>query len=125
MNFDRLRFVAERAELGEGNEALLSIDIPERPGRQAFCIFLCSLPNFRCAVSSPYTPRYIHALSRSSFTVIIATVLQIGRMLSYLSKYNSGPELQKSPHSCQLSPNMTWQALTLVITKWLKVMRGT
>lgn len=33
MNFDRLRFVAERAELGEGREALLSVDIPERPGR--------------------------------------------------------------------------------------------
>ncbi|KAJ7084428.1 tryptophan synthase beta subunit-like PLP-dependent enzyme [Mycena belliarum] len=32
MNFDRLRFVAERAELGEGQEALLSVDIPERPG---------------------------------------------------------------------------------------------
>ncbi|KAJ7703150.1 tryptophan synthase beta subunit-like PLP-dependent enzyme [Mycena rosella] len=32
MNFDRLRFVAERAELGEGHEALLSVDIPERPG---------------------------------------------------------------------------------------------
>lgn len=35
MNFDRLRFVAERAELGEGHEALLSVDIPERPGRSA------------------------------------------------------------------------------------------
>jgi len=33
MNFDRLRFVAERAELGEGREALLSVEIPERPGR--------------------------------------------------------------------------------------------
>ncbi|KAF8494639.1 tryptophan synthase beta subunit-like PLP-dependent enzyme [Russula emetica] len=32
MNFDRLRFVAERAALGEGREALLSVDIPERPG---------------------------------------------------------------------------------------------
>jgi threonine dehydratase len=32
MNFDRLRFVAERAELGEGREALLSVSIPERPG---------------------------------------------------------------------------------------------
>lgn len=32
MNFDRLRFVAERAELGEGREALLSVDIPEKPG---------------------------------------------------------------------------------------------
>jgi threonine dehydratase len=32
MNFDRLRFVAERATLGEGKEALLSVQIPERPG---------------------------------------------------------------------------------------------
>ncbi|KAF8806384.1 threonine dehydratase I [Phlegmacium glaucopus] len=42
MNFDRLRFVAERAELGEGREALLSVDIPERPGRQVlfFLIFI-------------------------------------------------------------------------------------
>ena len=33
MNFDRLRFVAERAELGEHREALISAIIPERPGR--------------------------------------------------------------------------------------------
>ncbi|KAJ3004626.1 hypothetical protein HKX48_001133, partial [Thoreauomyces humboldtii] len=32
MNFDRLRFVAERARLGEGKEALVSCLIPERPG---------------------------------------------------------------------------------------------
>lgn len=32
MNFDRLRFVAERAALGEQKEALLSVTIPERPG---------------------------------------------------------------------------------------------
>jgi len=38
MNFDRLRFVAERAELGEGREALLAATIPERPGAfGAFC----------------------------------------------------------------------------------------
>ncbi len=33
MNFDRLRFVAERAKLGDNKEALLSVIIPERPGR--------------------------------------------------------------------------------------------
>jgi threonine dehydratase len=33
MNFDRLRFVAERAEIGEGREALLSVEVPEKPGR--------------------------------------------------------------------------------------------
>lgn len=32
MNFDRLRFVAERAALGEKKEALLSVRCPERPG---------------------------------------------------------------------------------------------
>ncbi|KAF7561361.1 hypothetical protein G7046_g2783 [Stylonectria norvegica] len=32
MNFDRLRFVAERAALGEGKEVLLAVQIPERPG---------------------------------------------------------------------------------------------
>src|SRR6185436_6771364 len=38
MNFDRLRFVAERAELGEGREALLAVAIPERPGAfREFC----------------------------------------------------------------------------------------
>ncbi|MFP5505448.1 MAG: threonine ammonia-lyase, biosynthetic [Gammaproteobacteria bacterium] len=38
MNFDRLRHVAERAELGERREALLAVTIPERPGSfQKFC----------------------------------------------------------------------------------------
>ena len=38
MNFDRLRFVAERAELGEAREALLGVTIPERPGAfREFC----------------------------------------------------------------------------------------
>lgn len=32
MDFDRLRFVAERAALGERKEALLSVNIPEKPG---------------------------------------------------------------------------------------------
>jgi len=32
MNFDRLRFVAERAELGEAREAIFAVTIPERPG---------------------------------------------------------------------------------------------
>jgi threonine dehydratase len=41
MNFDRLRFVAERAELGEAREALLAVTIPERPGAyRSFCAAL-------------------------------------------------------------------------------------
>jgi threonine dehydratase len=38
MNFDRLRFVAERAEVGERREAVLAVTIPERPGSfRKFC----------------------------------------------------------------------------------------
>jgi len=38
MNFDRLRFVAERAELGERREAIFAVTIPERPGSfREFC----------------------------------------------------------------------------------------
>ena len=38
MNFDRLRHVAERAELGEQREALFAVTIPERPGSfRQFC----------------------------------------------------------------------------------------
>ncbi len=38
MNFDRLRHVSERAELGERNEAILVVTIPEKPGSfRRFC----------------------------------------------------------------------------------------
>lgn len=38
MNFDRLRYVAERAELGSQREGLLAVTIPERAGSfHAFC----------------------------------------------------------------------------------------
>ena len=38
VNFDRLRHVAERAEIGEHREALLAVTIPERPGSfRQFC----------------------------------------------------------------------------------------
>src|SRR5438128_1753387 len=38
MNFNRLRFVAERAEVGERREAILAVTIPERPGSfRRFC----------------------------------------------------------------------------------------
>ena len=38
MNFDRLRHVSERAEIGERREAILGVTIPERPGSfRTFC----------------------------------------------------------------------------------------
>ena len=40
-NFDRLRFIAEEAEIGEHREAILAVTIPERPGSfSKFCALL-------------------------------------------------------------------------------------
>jgi threonine dehydratase len=41
MNFDRLRFVAERTEIGEDREAMLAVEIPEQAGSlRRFCTLL-------------------------------------------------------------------------------------
>lgn len=41
MNFDRLRFVSERTQIGEQKEALFAVTIPERPGAlRHFCTAL-------------------------------------------------------------------------------------
>ncbi len=45
MNFDRLRFVAERAEVGEEREALFAVTIPEERGSfRRFCELIGNLP---------------------------------------------------------------------------------
>ena len=45
MNFDRLRFVAERAEVGEEREALFAVTVPEERGSfRRFCTTLGELP---------------------------------------------------------------------------------
>jgi threonine dehydratase len=45
MNFDRLRFVAERAEVGEEREALFAVTIPEERGSlRRFCELVGELP---------------------------------------------------------------------------------
>ncbi len=41
MNFDRLRYVSERTEIGEKREAILAVTIPEKPG--AFKTFIKAL----------------------------------------------------------------------------------
>ena len=45
MNFDRLRFVAERAEVGEEREALFAVTMPEERGSfKRFCELIADLP---------------------------------------------------------------------------------
>jgi len=56
MNFDRLRHVSERAELGEHREAIIAVTIPERPGSfRQFCdtIGLRGITEFNYRYSDP------------------------------------------------------------------------
>ncbi len=58
MNFDRLRFVAERAELGEQREAVFAVTIPEERGSfRRFCATLGqhSITEFNYRIADPRT----------------------------------------------------------------------
>ncbi|WP_457094945.1 threonine ammonia-lyase, biosynthetic, partial [Microvirga sp. P5_D2] len=58
MNFDRLRHIAERAEIGEHREALLAVAIPEQPGSYRRFIQLLgkrSITEFNYRYSNPRT----------------------------------------------------------------------
>src|SRR5690625_3029845 len=57
VNFDRLGYVAERAELGEQREALLAVTIPERPG---------SFRNFCNAISGRVVTEFNYRYAESS-----------------------------------------------------------
>jgi threonine dehydratase len=66
MNFDRLRFVAERAELGERREAILSVTIPERPGSfKRFCALIGTrnITEFNYRYADPERARVFVGLS--------------------------------------------------------------
>src|SRR5260221_5281788 len=100
MNFDRLRFVAERAELGEGKEALLSVDIPEHPGRYATHVPRDIVPNLsRDTMSSPssvfllFTRLYTLARSRNSYT---GTMPQTVHTSSCRSSWKPPPARRRS-----------------------------
>ena len=97
MNFDRLRFVAERAEIGEGREALLAVTIPERPGAfRAFCGALgpCVVTEFNYRLSSRDAAQIFVGLSTRSRQDGEAFVLKL-RALGYETADLSGNEMAK------------------------------
>ncbi|MEW7976589.1 MAG: threonine ammonia-lyase, biosynthetic [Candidatus Sedimenticola endophacoides] len=63
INFDRLRHVAERAELGERREALLAVEIPEKPG--SFLRFCKTISDKRSVTEFNY--RYADATAAHVF----------------------------------------------------------
>jgi threonine dehydratase len=88
INFDRLRFVAERAEVGEQREAILAVTIPERPGSfRRFCAAIGprNITEFNYRIADPElahvfvglqvqdrreTARIIQALTRNGFRAL-------------------------------------------------------
>ena len=82
MNFDRLRFVAERAEIGERREALLAVTIPETPGSfRKFCALLGkrNITEFNYRYADPKVARVFVGIQ-------VKDVAETGKLLSALEK---------------------------------------
>lgn len=85
MNFDRLRHVAERAALGEQREALLAVEIPERPGSfLEFCSLIGTrnVTEFNYRYGDPQTARVFVGLElnrgAAERTEIVRAIAQAG-----------------------------------------------
>ena len=74
INFDRLRYVAERAQVGEHREILLAVSIPEEPG--SFLAF-CKLLGGRSITEFNY--RYFDAVLAQVFVGISSSGLEADR----------------------------------------------
>lgn len=73
MNFDRLRFVAERAEVGEEREALFAVTIPEERGSfKRFCELLSTLPAGGEFATKKIAPEAINTPARTENSSKIA-----------------------------------------------------
>jgi threonine dehydratase len=82
MNFDRLRFVAERAEVGEKREAILAVTIPERPGSFREFIALIgrrSVTEFNYRYADPQTAHIFVGLE-------VANRKEVGHLLAELAR---------------------------------------
>jgi threonine dehydratase len=83
VNFDRLRFVSERAELGEHREAVLAVTLPERPGSYKE---LCSLLGSRSVTEFNY--RYAPGREAHIFLgVAVSGGEETQRLIALLGKH--------------------------------------
>lgn len=84
MNFDRLRHVAERAELGEKREAIIAVTIPEKPGSfKRFCSMLGArnITEFNYRFADPTQARVFVGLQ-------IHEGDEIGKLVAQLKKHD-------------------------------------
>ncbi len=84
MNFDRLRFVAERAEVGERREAILAVTIPEERGsfrRFCTCLGTHNLTEFNYRMANPHEAHIfvgVRVQNRADAANIIAKLVAEG-----------------------------------------------
>lgn len=101
MNFDRLRFVAERAAIGEKKEALLSVVIPEHPGSFAKLVSVVnplSVTEFCYRYSTPEKADVLIGINLSASTRdrdLAALIARLGDD-GMIARDLSGDELAKS-----------------------------
>jgi threonine dehydratase len=83
VNFDRLRFVSERAELGEHREAVLAVTLPERPGAYKQ---LCNLLGSRSVTEFNY--RYAPGREAHVFLgVAVSGAEETRRLVAMLARH--------------------------------------
>ncbi len=84
MNFDRLRHVAERAELGEQREGILAVTIPETPGSfKKFCTLLGprNITEFNYRFSDPKVAHVfagVEVQERGDITQLVSALKKVG-----------------------------------------------
>jgi threonine dehydratase len=92
MNFDRLGFVVERAELGEAREAVLAVTIPEHPGAfLEFCRLLGrrTITEFNYRLASRAEAHVfvgIRVESKEDLTELVSSLEAAGRRTVDLSR---------------------------------------
>ena len=82
MNFDRLHFVAERAEIGEERESILAVTIPEMPGSfRKFCSLLGSrnITEFNYRYADPKTAQIFVGIQ-------VRDPVETGKLIATLKK---------------------------------------
>ncbi len=116
MNFDRLRFVAERAEVGEAREALFAVSIPERPGSfRKLCALLGTraVTEFNYRLGDPQQAhvfvgvgvagrddarRIDHALQRAGYPTLDLTDDELAKQHVRHLVGGRGPHGARAPH---------------------------
>ncbi|PKO60071.1 MAG: threonine ammonia-lyase, biosynthetic [Betaproteobacteria bacterium HGW-Betaproteobacteria-18] len=96
MNFDRLRFVAERAEVGEEREALFAVTIPEERGSfRRFCELIGSLPSFGGPKTARNVTEFNYRISDANKAHVFVGLTtaakgESGKIAAHLSRHGFG-----------------------------------